>query len=167
MDVASSQAPIPDVGRCSDVVVRELCHRDQRGFMEVLGNMCTVEPVDDWHFSHTCYQRKQQGITTFVAVNKTTSEVLGTASVSMQWRFTRGGCQYAQIHSVVVRPEHRRQNVGRQLITHCIRYASSVPSCFKITVQTASMSASAFYAACGLPLTGLGCGHELRLQNAV
>lgn len=73
-----------------------------------------------------------------------------TANVAIIGNFTRGGRPYAVIENVITHPDHRREGLGRMVLTEILQ-ACNTHNCYKVMLMSGAEreSAHAFYSAIG------------------
>lgn len=78
--------------------------------------------------------------------------VLGVERESRQ-KVSHKGC----IKSMFVDPSYRRRGLGKQLLTHALRFADSQPGFIQLTlvVNSSNISAISLYKSCGFELFGV------------
>jgi len=77
-------------------------------------------------------------------------QLLATGTIIYETKFIFNTCIYAHIEDVCVRASHRRQGLGKKLVSHLIDQARY---CHKITLDCADENIK-FYESCGLERRG-------------
>jgi len=114
-----------------------------------------LELIND--FRETTFTREQFADTltkinqsSIIYVYEEKGLLLATGTIIYEHKFLRNTCIYAHIEDVCVRATHRRQGLGKKLMTHLIGAASH---CYKITLDCADENVG-FYESCGLERRG-------------
>ena len=119
------------------VYIRELAGRDllkkNSGFLKALETLSPVN-ADETRLMEAFLDRQKQGVKTFVAVED--DEVLGTASLLIEQKFTHVAGRVGHIEDVAVRPSQQRQGIGSALVLHCVDEAIK-QNCYKVVLETA------------------------------
>eukprot|EP01096_Ripella_sp_DP13-Kostka_P010875 TRINITY_DN4342_c0_g1_i1.p2 TRINITY_DN4342_c0_g1~~TRINITY_DN4342_c0_g1_i1.p2 ORF type:complete len:198 (-),score=53.29 TRINITY_DN4342_c0_g1_i1:72-665(-) len=133
---------------------------DQKGFLDILGQLTKVETkphqefVERFNHMKTFHDlprsRGQPGGCSYVIVveDTTTSRIVATGSILFEYKFLRGfGC-VAHIEDIVVDAQLRGLYIGRVIIEQLVRIARKVEGCYKIILDCSEKNVP-FYEACG------------------
>jgi glucosamine-phosphate N-acetyltransferase len=113
--------------------IRDLTHADiyNKGFIDSLAQLSPINP-DSRLLERVYYDRQHTGIRTFVAVAD--DEIIGTASLYIEAKFTHNGGKVAHIEDVGVLPDYQGLGVGAMLINHILEIAG-LCDCYKVILQ--------------------------------
>ncbi|KAK4531611.1 hypothetical protein CCYA_CCYA08G2468 [Cyanidiococcus yangmingshanensis] len=142
-------------------IVRELCEADlARGFRELLAQLTKTgsASLETWQERYRFRQQNSATYLTLVAVDSTTNRVVGTATLLIEHKFTRGCGQAGHIEDVVVDAAHRQQHLGSRLVRALLDRAQSRYGCYKVTLYCTEENAP-FYAKLGLERKGVQMAH--------
>jgi glucosamine-phosphate N-acetyltransferase len=141
----------------NNYIIRELCEADlTRGFQELLAQLTSTGPVSlpMWQERLQFRQQRKETYLTLVAVDGATDQVVGTATLIIEHKFTRGCGNAGHIEDVVVDAGHRQQQLGSQLVRELMDRAQNQYACYKVTLCCSEQNAS-FYAKLGLERKGV------------
>jgi glucosamine-phosphate N-acetyltransferase len=79
-------------------------------------------------------ERRRTGAYTFVAIDPTSEEVVGTASLIVERKFIHRGGRSGRIEDVSVRRGYRGQGLGAALVQHAIQEARRL-GCYKVILN--------------------------------
>ncbi|KAF6002849.1 N-acetyltransferase [Cyanidiococcus yangmingshanensis] len=114
--------------------------------------------LETWQERYRFRQQNSATYLTLVAVDSTTDRVVGTATLLIEHKFTRGCGQAGHIEDVVVDAAHRQQHLGSQLVRALLDRAQSRYGCYKVTLHCTEENAP-FYAKLGLERKGVQMAH--------
>eukprot|EP00759_Apiculatamorpha_spiralis_P050872 PhF_6_TR4949/c0_g1_i2/m.7016/K00621/GNPNAT1, GNA1; glucosamine-phosphate N-acetyltransferase len=141
-----------DIGNGRNVTLRALEVDDfDKGFLQLLDTLTEVKPHT---ISRTAFQTfcSNPAITLtkliVVAENDQTHQIVGTASIFNELKFSRGLGSVGHIEDVVVHKECRGSSLGRLLIDVLTEYGFRTWKCYKIILDC-SVENTKFYERCG------------------
>jgi len=137
--------------------VRELCETDlEHGFPELLAQLTQTGtlPLSFWRERYRLRQQLPGTYVTLVAVESATKRVTATATLLIEYKFTRSCGQAGHIEDVVVDAAHRRRNLGSRLVRELCARARDQFKCYKVTLDCVEEN-EAFYAKLGLERKGV------------
>ena len=104
------------------MIVRRLLAPDfaEAEFSECLSAIAKTKLLPA-HIGKLFNKRIKQGIKTYGAIEN--GKIVGTASLFMETKFLRNGCQAAHIEDVAAHPDHQGEGVGRMLMEHLFQEA--------------------------------------------
>ncbi|KPI86543.1 putative glucosamine 6-phosphate n-acetyltransferase [Leptomonas seymouri] len=79
-------------------------------------------------------RRVMAGVRTLVAVEQETGEVVGTASLLVEPKFTRGGKSVGHVEDVVTHPRCRGKGIGQKLLQRLVE-AAKEHDCYKVILD--------------------------------
>lgn len=112
-----------------------------RGLRDVLGQLSPMEESDETPMFQVCRAWK------VVFAAEIDDRVVGTASVLIETKLTRGTSRVAHVEDVVVDETCRGTGVGSRLLEHVAEFARGL-GCYKV-VLSCSESVAPFYEANG------------------
>lgn len=115
--------------------IRPMDERDlEKGFLETLKNLTEVKELTKEKVLQICRRNLIADHRVLVMENDTTGQVIGTATLVITWKFTRGGVASGRISDVATRQGFENQGIATKLVDALIEYAK-VKGCYKITLQ--------------------------------
>ncbi len=128
-----------------DIDIRELTEDllDEH-FLEVLGHLSTVE-LDVAGARDVLRARSAQGVRTFVALEG--KKIVGSASLFIESKFIHGGGKVGHIEDVVVHGGSQGLGIGKKLMEHVTREATTA-NCYKV-ILACTPANKLFYEKCG------------------
>jgi glucosamine-phosphate N-acetyltransferase len=118
--------------------IRPLVFGDfDKGFFDVLSALSDVgEPNRDDFCSALDTEMRDTRVRTVVAVSD--GEIVGTARLFFEQKFSHGLGVVAHVEDVAVHPKHQGNGVGRALVTHLLSVARVQPRCYKAVLSAAA-----------------------------
>ena len=105
------------------------------GFWETLANLTPGSKKVSYSRAVRAYYRtKKQDSCTYVAVDSTTGQVVGTTTLLVEQKFIRNLALAGHIEDVVTRKGYERQGVASQLIIMALKKAKT-SGCYKVILD--------------------------------
>ncbi|KAH9600454.1 GNAT domain [Trypanosoma melophagium] len=123
----------------SDLEMRDLAQEDVPSLLELLSHLTDAPELDPSSMRRIADSRREAGIVTKVFVHRPTCKVVGTASLLVEPKFTRGGRSVGHIEDVVVDPAYRGKKLGKALLKSLCDIARS-RGCYKVILDSAESS---------------------------
>lgn len=135
--------------------IRLLCVNDyNHGFFELL-NTLTESPKPSYEEFKQHFDILQLfPFQTWVVENTETGDIVGTAKLIMEPKYTRGLSYVCHIEEVVIHPSMRSRGIGKRLIHFLLTRVKQIPSMYKV-ILTCKGSITPFYNSCGLSKEGV------------
>lgn len=111
------------------MIIRQLELSDYRSFLECLNHISPTPTLSFKDFANIYFTAIAHNKTTFVAIED--DKVVGTASVIIEQKYSRGGSFAGFLEDVVVLPEYRNRYIGKQLVKKAIEFAAE-KKCFRL-----------------------------------
>lgn len=124
-----------------------------RGLLSLLGQLSGFEPMTFDEFFNVMDHRATNDVLTIVAVGSETGEIIGTASLVMERKFSHGGRYAAHVEDVVVDERYRGEGVGSALLGTLVGAAERTGA-YKV-VLTCSVHNYKFYEKLGFTHVGV------------
>ncbi|ORC86958.1 acetyltransferase [Trypanosoma theileri] len=122
-----------------DLELREIEQDDVPSLLELLSHLTEAPELSSSSMRRIADLRREAGIVTMVFVHKPTRRVVGTASLLVEPKFTRGGRSVGHIEDVVVDPAYRGKKLGKALLKSLCDTARS-RGCYKVILDCAEGS---------------------------
>lgn len=142
----------------ASVVIRDVEPRDLAQVLELLGHLTSAPALSQEELEEVHNRRVRAGVRTRVAVDPATQEVLGTASLIVEPKFTRGGKSVGHVEDVVTRPDCRGLGIGRDLLRSLVQFAKE-SDCYKVILDCTD-DTLAYYSKAGFRK----CENQMRLD---
>lgn len=116
--------------------IKEIGTEDSHLFVSLLETLAALSPspalpAADMVRILQDMQRQDKHI--FVMISQ--DQVIGTTSVMIERKLTRGGALCGHIEDVATHPQHTKKGVASQLVRHAIHYAMQERKCYKIVLN--------------------------------
>ncbi|RNF23482.1 glucosamine-phosphate N-acetyltransferase [Trypanosoma conorhini] len=122
-----------------EVELKDVEEEDAPGLLELLRHLTDAPDLDSSTLRAIAEARRQAGIVTRVLVHRPTRRVVGTASLFVEPKFSRGGKSVGHIEDVVVDPSYRGKKLGQALVCDLCDIARS-RDCYKVILDSAETS---------------------------
>ncbi len=142
--------------------IRPLTIRDYKGLMKCLKELSYVSGEDSFSeelFKITMLKRKYWAHT-FVAVDFSSKEIIGTASVIIEPKFSNDFRPAAHLEDVAVLKSHQGTGIGKKLVEYIIGFAKK-NNCYKIILDCDEKVVK-FYNKLGFYLNGHAMRFDLK-----
>ncbi|EAN91666.1 putative glucosamine 6-phosphate n-acetyltransferase [Trypanosoma cruzi] len=126
-----------------ELELRELEEGDVPSLLDLLRHLTDAPAVTTSALRAIAEARRQAGMVTRVFIHRPTRRVVGTASLFVEPKFSRGGKSVGHIEDVVVDPSYRGKKLGQALIGDLCNIARS-RGCYKVILDCAE-AAIEFY----------------------
>ncbi|CAJ1030412.1 putative Acetyltransferase (GNAT) family/Acetyltransferase (GNAT) domain containing protein [Leishmania utingensis] len=140
------------------IVIRDLETRDLGEVLALLSHLTSTPVLSQEELEQVHARRVLAGVRTRVAVDSTTQQILGTASLIVEPKFTRGGKCVGHVEDVVTHPERRGQGIGRKLLSNLVEIAGA-SNCYKVILDCTD-DMVAYYCKAGFRK----CENQMRLN---
>ncbi|CAG9577425.1 putative glucose 6-phosphate N-acetyltransferase [Leishmania major strain Friedlin] len=118
----------------SSIIIRDLETCDLGEVLELLSHLTSAPALSQEELEQLHARRVLAGVRTRVAVSSTTQKILGTASLIVEPKFTRGGKCVGHVEDVVTHPDCRGQGIGRELLSSLVEVARA-SDCYKVVLN--------------------------------
>lgn len=127
------------------LVLRPLCTADlNRGFFKVLGQLTEIGVVSPEQFMKSFEHMKKSGDYYVIVVEDVTlGQIVGTATLIIEHKFTHSCATRGRVEDVVVSDECRGKQLGKLLLT-TLTLLSKKLNCYKVTLECLPQN-SGFY----------------------
>lgn len=143
-----------------DFLIRSLLSQDfARGFFETLSALSPSPQIGPDKVDDIFFDREEVGNFTFVAVERATDAVVGTASIVMENKFTRGGFVVVHIEDVSVHEDYQSMGIGTQLIQHIVDATTALGG--KRVILDCDEAVASFYERFGFVKQGVAMRLEI------
>nr|3FB3_A Chain A, N-acetyltransferase [Trypanosoma brucei]3FB3_B Chain B, N-acetyltransferase [Trypanosoma brucei]3I3G_A Chain A, N-acetyltransferase [Trypanosoma brucei]3I3G_B Chain B, N-acetyltransferase [Trypanosoma brucei] len=122
-----------------DLELRVLEESDLSSHLELLGHLTEAPPLSGVELANIADMRRRAGIVTKVFCHQPTGRIVGSASLMIQPKFTRGGRAVGHIEDVVVDPSYRGAGLGKALIMDLCEISRS-KGCYKVILDSSEKS---------------------------
>ncbi|KAK7195062.1 glucosamine 6-phosphate n-acetyltransferase [Novymonas esmeraldas] len=141
-------------------VIRDVETRDLAEVLQLLSHLTSAPLLSEEELVHVHNRRISAGVRTRVAVHPTTMRIIGTASLIVEPKFTRGGKSVGHVEDVVTHPDFRGRGVGRDLLRNLVDVART-SGCYKVILDCTDEMV-AYYSNAGFRK----CENQMRLDIA-
>ena len=112
--------------------VADLKHKS--GFWETLANLAPGQKVSYPRAVRAYRKAKKQDSYTYVAIDSTDDQIVGTVRLLVEQKFIRGLGLAGHIEDVVTRKSYEDQNIASQLIEMALKKAKAL-GCYKVILD--------------------------------
>lgn len=107
-----------------------------KGLLECLNALATTAFDTKARITQFTYERKERGVRTFVATEKSRGKqvIVGTYSVFVEPKFIHGGSYVGHIEDVCVHPHWQGKGVGKALMRHAVAHCVTA-GCYKVVLD--------------------------------
>ncbi|KEG14765.1 acetyltransferase [Trypanosoma grayi] len=142
----------------SNLELRDVSNNDLLSLLNLLKHLTDTTEMSLSALQSVAEARCRAGIITRVFVHKPSGQVVGTASLLVEQKFTRGGKYVGHVEDVVVDPAYRGKKLGQALIKDICAVARS-RGCYKVILDSAEKAID-FYQKLGFRV----CERQMRLD---
>jgi glucosamine-phosphate N-acetyltransferase len=129
--VAKGAATTAGTTQAAAVSIRALQPEDlERGFLDSLAALTEVDLSPS--AARSVLAELPPNMQTFVA--ECGPQIVGTASLLIERKFTHGGGRVGHIEDVAVHPDYQRQGIGTKLVRHATD-AANAAGCYKVILD--------------------------------
>ncbi|GET90255.1 glucose 6-phosphate N-acetyltransferase, putative [Leishmania tarentolae] len=144
----------------SSIVIRDLETRDLGEVLELLSHLTSAPMLSQEELERLHARRVLTGVRTRVAISSKTQKILGTASLMVEQKLTRGGKCVGHVEDVVTHPDCRGQGIGRELLRSLVEVARA-NNCYKVVLNCTD-DMIAYYSKAGFSK----CENQMRMNIA-
>ncbi|KAL7699668.1 glucosamine 6-phosphate n-acetyltransferase [Lotmaria passim] len=139
-------------------IIRDVEVGDLTQLLALLSHLTSAPALSQSELEVLHTRRVTAGVRTLVAVDPETQVVLGTASLLVEPKFTRGGKSVGHVEDVVTLPQRRGQGIGQKLLKRLVELAKE-QDCYKVILDCSDATV-AYYSKSGFRK----CENQMRLD---
>lgn len=142
------------------LIIRDVEVGDLAQVLELLSHLTSAPALTQRELEVVHQRRVAAGVRTLVAVDPEMHTVLGTASLLVEPKFTRGGKSVGHVEDVVTHPLSRGKGIGQKLLQQLV-VAAKEHDCYKVILDCTD-DMLAYYSKAGFRK----CENQMRLDIA-
>ncbi|KPA85057.1 putative glucosamine 6-phosphate n-acetyltransferase [Leptomonas pyrrhocoris] len=140
------------------LIIRDVEVGDLAQVLELLSHLTSAPALSQIELEMLHNRRVMAGVRTLVAVDPEAREIVGTASLLVEPKFTRGGKSVGHVEDVVTHPRCRGKGIGQKLLQRLVE-AAKEHDCYKVILDC-SDNTIAYYSKAGFRK----CENQMRLD---
>ncbi len=146
----------------SALEIRQFCRSDWEGIAECLRSLTECPPVNlKGLWIREALSWRDENV--FCLVATIDDKIVGTGSLLIEPKLTRGGCLAGHIEDVAVHPDHRGKKIGLMLVQALVSLARE-HGCYKVILDC-DPSVVSFYEKSGFHTNGVCMRLNLDLEG--